>query len=105
MKAHCTTLDSRALGLAAGTIAASLTALCALFLAIAPDVTRRMLGLLVHTDLSGLATSMTWSGVGLGIICWGVGAGLVFAATAGLYNRLSGAARAERRSVAAQHFA
>lgn len=105
MKRHCTTLDSRAFGLAAGTTAAGLAALCALFLAVAPDATRRMLGMLVHSDLSGVAIAMTWSGVLLGIICWGIGIGLVFAAAAGLYNRFLGASRAERRAAAAHGLA
>lgn len=105
MKTHCTTVDSRAFGLAAGTTAAGLSALCALFLALAPDATRRMLGLLVHSDLSGLAIILTWSGVLLGILSWGLGIGLVFAAAAGLYNRFSGAARDERRAVEAHRVA
>lgn len=105
MKAHRTTLDSRAFGLAAGTMAAVLSAVCAIFLAVAPHAARRMLGLLVHFDLSGLAVNMTWSGVFLGIVCLGLGVGLVFATGAGLYNRFSGAAQADRRVVEAHGMA
>lgn len=101
MKAHCTTIDSRAFGLAAGTTAAGVSALCALLLAVAPAGTRRMLGLLVHSDLSGLAINLTWSGALLGAVCWGIGVGLIFAAAAELYNRFSGAGRAEHSAVEA----
>ena len=101
MKAHCTTLDSRSFGVAAGTMAAGLSGLCAFFLAVAPDGTRRMLGVLVHADLSSLGMNLSWSGALIGIACWGVGVGLVFATAARLYNRLAGAARADRRTAGA----
>lgn len=93
MNANCSTLNARAFGVAAGTVAGSISALCALALVFAPAATRAVAGLLIHSDLSGLAVSVTWSSVVTGVIGWGLIAGLAFSAAAGLYNRWSGAAR------------
>jgi hypothetical protein len=101
MRSDRTSLDVRAFGLAAGTIASVISAVCAVALLIAPDATRALAGYLIHSDLSGLAVSVTWGSVLTGVIGWGLIAGLAFSAVAGLYNRFSGAARAERSTLAA----
>ena len=92
-------LDSRAFGLAAATVAASLFALCALAVAIAPTWTTALASSLIHLDLSGLARTLTWGSFFSGLVCWTLLTGLVFAAVGGLYNRFSGglpiAARAD----------
>lgn len=80
-------IDIRALGLAAGTVAASLFVLCAAAVAVAPDWTTSAAATLVHVDLSGLARTLSWSSFFTGLVCWSVGTGLVFAALGALYNR------------------
>ena len=89
MKHESTTLDARAFGLAAATIAAVLTTICALGLAVAPRATTALAGTLIHLDLSEMSRSLTWSGYFSGLIAWTIGAGLIFWAAASLYNRFS----------------
>ena len=89
MKTDCRTLDARAFGFAAGTIAAVLTTLCALALTIAPSATTAVASTLIHLDLSAMSRTMSW-GVYFGsLIGWTFGAGLVFWAAAALYNRFA----------------
>lgn len=83
------TLDPRAFGVAAGGIAALLSALCALLLTLAPTATRAVLGLLIHSDASGMPVVVTWTSAIVSIAGWGIGTGLVFGAAAGVYNRLA----------------
>ena len=87
MKTDYRTLDARAFGFAAGSIAAALTTLCAVGLAVAPRFTTAVASTLIHLDLSGIARTVTWRGYFSGLIGWTVGAGLIFWATAALYNR------------------
>lgn len=98
MRSHCSTLDARAFGFAAGAVAATISAVCAAFLVIAPDGTRAVIGYLIHSDLSGLTPAVSWASFFTGVIGWGLFAGLAFSAAAGLYNRFSSAARAERHA-------
>ena len=79
-------LDSRAFGLAAGTVAAGLFTLCALAVAIAPAWTTEVASSLIHLDLSGIARTITWGTFVTGLLCWTLGTGFVFALVAGLYN-------------------
>lgn len=89
MTTACRTLDARAFGFAAGTIAAALTTLCAIALAIAPAATTAVASTLIHLDLSEMSRTLSW-GVYLGaLIGWTFGAGVVFWAGAGLYNRFA----------------
>lgn len=82
-------LDPRALGLSAGLVAAALFILCALGVWLAPAATTAMFGVLIHADLSGIARALTLGSFVAGLFCWTVGAGITFAATASLYNRLT----------------
>ena len=82
-------LDARAFGLAASSVAAALFTMCALAVAIAPVPTTAFVGSLIHLDLSGVARTITWAMYLSGLICWSVGAGLVFAAVGTLYNRFT----------------
>ena len=93
------TLNARAFGLAAATIAAALTTICALGLAIAPRATTTLASTLIHLDLDEMSRSLTWGGYFTGLIVWSIGAGVVFWAAASLYNRFS----AEPKAVPATH--
>ena len=89
MKTDCRTLDARAFGLSAGIIAAALTTLCAIALAIAPNGTTAVASTLLHLDLSGMSRTLDW-GVYFGALAgWTLGAGVVFWAAAALYNRFA----------------
>lgn len=101
MRSDCSTLSARAFGFAAGTVAAAISAVCAIALAIAPGATRTLVGYLIHSDLSGLDPTVTWGSFITGVVGWGLIAGLAFSAAAWLYNRFASAARAERREAAA----
>lgn len=89
MQPGCSALDSRAFGLAAGGIASLLSAVCALLLVLAPAGTRALLGLLIHSDASGMPVVVTWTSAIVSIVGWGIGTGLVFGAAAAAYNRLA----------------
>lgn len=89
------TLNARAFGFAAATIAAMLTTLCALALAIAPRATTAFASTLIHLDLSEMSRSLSVRGYFAGLIAWTIGAGVIFWAAAALYNRFS----AEPRTV------
>ena len=94
-------LDSRAFGLAAGTVAAALFTLCALAVALAPTATTALATTLIHLDLSGMTRTLTWGSFFGGLVCWTLGVGLVFAALGGLYSRfVGGFAPAAQRGVA-----
>ena len=101
MKSHCSTLDARAFGVAAGSVAGTISGVCALALVVAPELTRTLIGYLVHTDLSNYTSAVSWGSFLVGVVGWGLIAGFAFAAAAALYNRFSGAARAEQTHAAA----
>lgn len=90
MKTEATTLDARAFGFAAATIAAVLTTICAAALAIAPRGTTAVASALIHLDLSEMSRALTWSSYFGSLFGWTVGAGLVFWAAGSLYNRFAG---------------
>lgn len=90
MKYEAKTLDARAFGFAAATIAGVLTTLCALALAVAPRATTAVASTLIHLDLSEMSRSLTWAGYFSGLIGWTIGAGLIFWAAGALYNRFAG---------------
>lgn len=85
-------LDSRAFGLAAGTIAAVLFTLCAMAVAIAPTWTTAVASAAIHLDLSGVARGISWGMYFSGVLFWSIGVGLVFAAAGVLYNQYLGRA-------------
>ena len=96
-------LDSRAFGLAAGVVAGALFTLCALAVAVAPAWTTAFASSLIHLDLTGLARTLTWGSYFGGLLCWSIGAGLVFVAVGGLYNRFQGRLPAAVRADVAAH--
>lgn len=81
------TLNARAVGFAAGIVAATISALCAAALAVAPRATRALAGYLLHSDLSSVTPAVSWSSVVTSVIGWGLIAGVAFATAAALYNR------------------
>jgi hypothetical protein len=81
-------LDPRAFGLAAGLTAAALSAVCALFVAFAPDTAMAFFSDVVHADLTSLPRKVTVDNFVTGVLFWGIGTGLVFAFAGWLYNRL-----------------
>jgi small-conductance mechanosensitive channel len=82
-------LNPRAFGLAAGLTAAALSAVCALFVALAPQIAMGLLSDVVHADFTGLTRNVTVGNFFAGVLFWGIGTGLVFAFAGWLYNRLS----------------
>lgn len=98
MRANRTTLDPVAFGLAAGTVAAVVFALCALAVAVAPATTAAVFGYTLHLDFTGIMRPVTFSGFVGGFVCTGIGVGLAFGAAAALYNRLLGGVPAMARA-------
>lgn len=79
-------LDIRALALTSGAVAAVLFALCALFVALAPEATVWATRELFHLAVAS-PPAITWIGVLSGLLFWFVGTALTAAAFAALYNR------------------
>lgn len=86
-------LDVRAFAIAAAVIAAVLDAICAFFVAVAPEQTTAFFGYLTHLDLSVIPRSLSWGSFIVGLVAWALGAAIVFGAAAWLYNRLTGVER------------
>lgn len=86
MKTDYQTLDARAFGLAAGSIAAALITICATGLALVPRFTTSVAATLIHADLGGTVRTLTWSSFFKGLIGWSIGASLIFGTAAVLYN-------------------
>jgi hypothetical protein len=81
-------IDPKAIGVAAGITAALITALCAAFVAVAPATAIAFLGLVIHMDLAGMASRVTWPAFFTGLLFWSLFAGLIFGFAAWLYDRL-----------------
>ena len=81
-------LDTRAFGVAAGSVAAILYLICAVAVFLAPDATTAVASYLIHMDLSGMPRTLTAEGFIFGLVVWPVGTAAVFAAVAALYNTL-----------------
>lgn len=79
-------LDIRAIALASGTVAAVLFALCALFVAVAPEATVWATRELFHVAVAS-PPAITWTGVFAGILFWFAGTAVTAAALAAIYNR------------------
>lgn len=95
MKQESGSLDARAFGLAAATVAAALTTICALGLVVAPRATTAVASTLIHLDLSEMSRSLTWGSYFGSLVGWTTSAGIIFWAAAVCYNRIAG----ERRGI------
>ena len=83
-------LDASTVGITAGVTAAILFAACALFVGAAPEIATAFFSDVLHLDLAGLLRPLTWGGLAIGVICFALGTGLIFAFTAWVYDRLAG---------------
>jgi hypothetical protein len=90
MRSASTSLETSAFGLAGASIAALLFTICAVAVALAPEASVASASYMIHLDLTGVSRSITWGSFFLGLICWSLGTGLVFATTAAFYNRFLG---------------
>ncbi|MSR07252.1 MAG: hypothetical protein EXR93_09335 [Gemmatimonadetes bacterium] len=81
-------LDARGFGIAAGTTAAALSAVCWAVIAVAPRAATQLFGMMIHVDLGNLLRAATVPSFVVGVVCWGVGTGLVFGFGAWVYNRM-----------------
>lgn len=85
-------LNVAAFAVASGTVAAAASAICAFFVAVAPEATKAFFSILFHVDLSGLPYVLTWGSFIGSLVCWFATAAVVFGAGAWLYNRFGSAA-------------
>ena len=82
-------IDSRRLGVATALGVAGAFALCTLVVAIAPDGASAFLSYALHIDITGLARGVSWGGFIAGLLLTAAYGGLLVAAVAGIYNRMS----------------
>lgn len=78
-----------AFALASGITAAVASAICALFVAIAPEGTKTFFSFLFHLDLSSLPYKLTWATFIGSLVCWFVTISVIFGIGAWFYNRLA----------------
>ncbi|HYV41815.1 MAG TPA: DUF5676 family membrane protein [Thermoanaerobaculia bacterium] len=81
-------LSVRAVFFASFLVSAISFAVCALFVAAAPEATSRFFSFVFHIDLASLARHITWGSFAGGIVCFSFGIALHFGAAAWLYNRV-----------------
>ena len=89
-------LDTRALGMAAGGAGAVGFAVCALLVTVAPGATSAFFSYVLHLDLSSLARPLTWGSFAAGLLAIALGLAVFAALVGSIYNRLarSGTVRA-----------
>lgn len=74
--------------MAAALVTSGLYLLCTIALILAPRATVSFFSAMFHWNLAMLIAPVTWSGALLGTVCLGIGAGLIAATFAWLYNWL-----------------
>ncbi len=82
-------IDSRRLGVATALGIAGAFTLCTLVVAIAPDGASALLSYALHIDITGLARGVSWGGFIAGLLLTAAYGGVLVAAVAAIYNRLS----------------
>jgi len=82
-------INSRALGIASGMIAAATFIACGLMVAIAPGATSSFFGWVLHIDLSSLSRPISVSNFIGGLLLFSVFVGICVAAVGWMYNRLT----------------
>ncbi|HKY96478.1 MAG TPA: DUF5676 family membrane protein [Gemmatimonadaceae bacterium] len=82
-------INSRALGLASGLVAAATFVVCGLMVAVAPGATSSFLGWVLHIDFSTMARPISVSNFAGGLVVFSAFVGLCIAAAAALYNRFT----------------
>jgi len=79
-------LNVWAFGLAVGIVIAAAFTICAFFIAVAPEATAALIGYLLHINLSGLTSPITWASYIAGVLGVGIWTALWAAVAAKLYN-------------------
>ena len=86
-------LDALSIGEASGIVAALLFILCGIAIGLAPNATTIVVSSMTHVDVTPVAWRITLGNLVGGVVCWGVGVGVVVGGTAAMYNRLLSFAR------------
>ena len=73
---------------AAALVTGGVYLLCTIALILAPRATIAYFSTMLHWNLAMLIAPVTWGGALLGTVCLGIGASLIAATFAWLYNRL-----------------
>lgn len=85
---HSTRVDSNALGIAAALTAGLAFTLCSLIVVAAPGAFSRFVSYALHLDVTGLVRQISWPSFLVGFAFTAAYAGLIVAATGGIYNRI-----------------
>jgi hypothetical protein len=90
-------LNPRSIFWAVAFVSAASYAVCAAFVAVAPQATSHFFSWVMHVDLSGLARHITWSSFLGGVICYSLVLGVLAWGFALAYNRLVDSTTASNR--------
>jgi small-conductance mechanosensitive channel len=83
-------VNIKALTITGIVVAAVSYAVCAVFVAVAPDAATTIGSYIVHMDLSKVGRSVTWGSALTGLIFFTAFVALVCATSGWLYNRIAG---------------
>lgn len=76
------------LSISVGIVTAVLFAICAFFVAVAPEATAAFFGYLFHIDLSGLTRPISLGNFFAGLLASSIGMGFSAAVVAWIYNKM-----------------
>ena len=82
-------INSRSLGLSAGTVTAIAFGICGLFFALAPASSAAVMGWIFHSDMTTMTHRVTAFNLIAGVIVLGVYVGVIVGLIAAFYNRLT----------------
>ena len=80
-------INIRAFAWAAALVALVQYLFCAVLVALVPGALTRVVGMMIHADLSGLDRTVTLPAVAVGIVAWTALCAVSAAALAAVYNR------------------
>jgi hypothetical protein len=81
-------LNERSLFLATAVTTGIVFLLCSLVVTLAPRPSWAFFSYILHTNLTGIAQTLTWGSFITGLLVWSLGTGLYAAVVARLHNRL-----------------
>ena len=79
-------LKAPAFGIAVAIVVAASFTVCSFFVAVAPEATAELIGYLLHINLAGLSSSISWASYFAGVVGIAVWTGLWAGAGAKIYN-------------------
>lgn len=81
------TLNTNKFAFSTAVVFSILWIICSAFVAVIPNPSMALTGIMVHADLSGMTWSLTWSSFIIGLAGWAIISGITAWLIAFFYNR------------------